>query len=104
MPTPQEIQQMSDIYVSLLNNRDTRLLRGAKLRQEMHEALSRGEKPTGYRPDWVRSAAFKLIQEVQRIGLEFNERRTDDQCSLGDLIDILTTALGHLKKRAGEED
>jgi hypothetical protein len=104
MPSTTEIQNVSDIFVSLLSHRDSRLARGAKLRAEMHEQLARGEKPDGYRPEWVRTSAFKLIQELQRLGLNFNESHTDDQCSIGDLIDIVTTALGHLKKRAGDDD
>ena len=104
MPSSNEIQQVSDIFCSLLNNREVRLARGAKLRQEMHEQLSRGEKPQDYRSDWVRTSAFKVIQELQRLGLAFNESHNNDQCSIGDLIDILTTALGHLKKRAGDND
>lgn len=99
-----EIQQISDIFCSLLNNQEARLARGAKMRQEMHEQIARGVKPSGYRADWVRSSAFRLIKELQNLGIEFNETHTNDQCSIGDMIDVVTTALGHLKKRAGSEE
>lgn len=100
MPTPAEIQQVSDIYISMLRNTEVRRLRGAQLRDEMHEAVERGERPTGYRPDWVRQSAIRIVRELQHIGFDFNDNHQNDQCSVGDLIDILTTALSHLQKKA----
>lgn len=103
MPTTTEIQQVVDIFCSLLNQRETRLANGARLRKEMHETLEAGERPTGYRPDWVRISALRMVHELQKLGLEFNDEHKNDQCSLGDLMDVLTTAMNHLKKRREEE-
>lgn len=101
MPTAKEAKEVTDIFVSLLNNRDVRLARGARLRQEMHEKFAKGERPTGYRADWIRGSATKILRELQKLGLDFNATHTDDQCSVNDLMDVLTTAIGHLKKRQG---
>lgn len=99
MPTPAEIKQVSDIFVSLLNNRDLRMAKGLRMRTEMHEKMARGEKPDCYRADFVRKSAAHVLGEMSKLGVEFNETHKDDAVSIGDLLDIAATVLDHLKKK-----
>jgi hypothetical protein len=102
MPTTQEAKFVADIYSSLLKNSKTRLLRGLKLRQEMHDAIERGERPTGYRPDFIRAGTVKLIKMLDELAGEFNRAHPEDQCSGSDLLDVLASTNGLLKRKLSE--
>jgi len=104
MPTSAEINTISEIFVSLLTRNPARLANGSRLREEMHEQIKSGIKPEGYRPDWVRSSALRILQELVKLGQDFNENHPSDKASVNDLLDILNTVAGRIKKYLNDDE
>lgn len=87
-----------EVFLRLSLSTKERLEHGLRLREKMGEQLARGEKPTGYRPEWLRLTALRIIRELHEAGKEFNEEHPDDLISTHDLYDVLASAIGMLKK------
>jgi hypothetical protein len=75
---------------------EDRAARSAKLRAEMHAIIDNGQRPEGYRANWVRSAVGHVIELLSEIAEQFNAEHQDDVATTGDVLDILATAKGHL--------
>lgn len=94
---PTNEQAASILYRAVADN-GARLARGQMLRQMMFEQIEAGEKPQGYRADWIRASAMRLIKELSACANEFNEAYSDDRISSLDLVDVVATARGLLTK------
>ena len=72
----------------------------------MHQAVAEGKRPTGYRADWLRDSALRIVGVLGDIAAEFDEkhRADNDKCSLLDLLDLVCTANGMLRREAGLKD
>ncbi len=86
-----------EIFGRLSASTDDRLRHGLRLRQEMAEQMERGEKPTGYRAEWLQATAVRVISEMGEAAREFNETHTDDLVSANDMLDVLATAINLLR-------
>jgi hypothetical protein len=71
---------------------ERRLANGAELRQYVKAVVERGEKPTGYRADWLITSADSVLIHLDSLVQKFNEQHPDDMASLADLLDIIMTA------------
>ncbi len=100
METADRIKYTTSVFSMLITTKMDRLSRGVMLRQQMHEAITRGEKPTGYRAEWLRSAALEIIDALGNLAGEFDDTYLDDKCSVSDLTDVLATTMGILKSNA----
>lgn len=98
MENDEKIEFVRKVFTALFENRDTRLQRGQKLRQQIADAIAQGKVPTGYRVDWLKNSAMELIRVLQDVGHQFNLDYPDDQISTQDLCDVLETAKGMIKK------
>jgi hypothetical protein len=92
-------QEVTQVFIELINDSNRRLKHGLKLRQEIADALDRGETPTGYRVDLLRLGAVALVNKLEEIGKQFNKDHPNDQFSLGDVLDILATATALVQKK-----
>lgn len=88
-----EREWAAGVLLGLVTDAKTRISNGKRLREKMVEQIKKGEQPTGYRPAWLRQSAHRLIAELNEITNEFNDTHHTDQASLGDLLDILATAM-----------
>lgn len=87
------------VLFTLVTGKDAEALKhGAKLRNAMIEDLKAGKTPMGYRPQWIRTKARELVRTLSKIAGEFNDAHPLDQCSVMDLMDILSTATNMLSK------
>lgn len=82
----------------VLEMQAVRLQRGVRLRQELQDALRKGETPTGYRVGWLRDSGYEIISLLNKIAVKFDKEHTSDKASAQDLMDILSTAMHILKK------
>jgi hypothetical protein len=99
---PLSPEKACEVLHRYLSKGENRLEHGAQLRDAMFEAIKRGEKPTGYRAEWLRKTAMELIATMEDASLEFNLNHPDDQISAMDLMDVLATAMGVLKREASK--
>jgi len=75
------------------------LKRGLEDRVRIAQQLAAGEEPTGYRVDFVRASAMKVLDTLGDCGEEFdNKYKGLDRCSPLDLIDILQTCINNIKR------
>ena len=91
------------VFLRFLAGEEARLLHGARLREEVHAAVERGEKPQGYRADWLRQEALHLVRVMEQVAMEFNVAHPDDKCSTADLQDVLITAHRLFSSGSGDE-
>lgn len=94
MTDAEKIQYTTSVFVAMVSEREDRLARGVRMRNAMHEQIARGEKPTGYRPEWLKHSAIKLVQTLQQMASDFDKAHPDDKCSVADLLDVLATTKG----------
>lgn len=97
---PLSPEKACEVLHRYLSKGENRLEHGARLRAAMFEAIKRGEKPTGYRAEWLRGTAMEIISTLEDCALEFNLNHPNDQISAMDLMDALATAMGILKREA----
>lgn len=81
----------AEVFKRLKQN-DSRLAHGYEMRKKMFAQIQKGEKPEGYRPEFIRSAAFKIIAQLGLFAEDFNTQHGDDRLSVHDFLDILETA------------
>ncbi len=86
------------VLVRAASSSEDRMRHGARLREEIRRRIDAGDEVSGYRVDWLDGASNRIIDELAKVALEFNERHLDDLCSLNDLGDVLATALNRLRK------
>lgn len=91
------------VFLALSSSTDSRLMTGLMARQKMREQLDRGESPTGYRAEWLKTTAKRVIVGLAAAAKEFNAEYTNDMISIHDLADVLSTALAMLHRAADEE-
>jgi hypothetical protein len=96
---------VSEVFKALVSKQSQKtdsekLSNGAKLRNEMYDQIKRGETPTGYRAEWVKDSARKVVNLLAEIAADFNKRFPEDRCSANDFIDILSTVKAWIKKAA----
>lgn len=92
-----ELEWAARVFLTLVTDTKAKLEHGAKLRQEMVEAFNKGQKPTGYRPQWIVQSARELVAHMATVAEKFNSDHPADQASALDLMDILLTAVNLLK-------
>jgi hypothetical protein len=86
------------VFTALVGETQDRIKRGLMLRQAMHDAISRGEAPRGYRPAWVVAQSQVLVRFLGQTAQDFNRAHPDDACSVSDLLDILMTTAGLFRR------
>lgn len=104
MTQSEQIEFASTVFQALVSDSQDRLARGAMLREAMHAAVRRGEKPVGYRPDWIREKSVQLCSILADWGEAFNQQHANDSASVGDLLDIIATAASLLNEDDEEEE
>lgn len=87
------------VFTTLLSDQQDRLERGAMLRQAMHDALARGEKPTGYRAKWLMQVSEGLVQYLIQAAEDFDASHPDDKVSVMDILDVLATVTAQFRAR-----
>jgi hypothetical protein len=97
---PTQIQFVVDTLGAIKRRDGQRLAHGAVMRSLVHKQLKQGLDPDNYRVKWLRESIGRILSELAQIGSEFNREHTDDMVSVGDLTDILTSALTTLKSQA----
>lgn len=102
--TPEKKAWAAEVLVAVVGSEGNRLETGLRRRQMIREAIERGERPTGYRVEWLRQASLAVVSKLKEIGQEFNARNPDDQASVADFLDILANASTYLKEQAGKSD
>jgi hypothetical protein len=81
-------------FTALATEKQDRLTNGLVLRQQMHDAIKRGERPPGYRPAWLKTQSLDLVRILTEIAQRFDAEHPDDRCSVSDIMDVLATTMG----------
>jgi hypothetical protein len=69
-----------------------RLDNGARQRTEIKRQIEAGEEPQGYRAEWLRESAHAILDLMATRAGQFNAVHEDDQASVADLLDAISTA------------
>lgn len=88
----QELEFSTKVFKAFAGEKTSRLANGARLREEIHAKIARGEEPHGYRVDWLEKEALALVTYMSEIARTFDLAHADDRCSVADLLDIMATA------------
>lgn len=102
MTETEKIEYATTAFLCLVNEKQDRLRRGLILRQKMHDAIERGEEPTGYRAEWLKGMVKKVAALLAQESEQFNKTYVSDMASVPDLLDILATVTHEFHD--GEED
>ncbi len=97
MTEAEKMDLTTSVFVALVSEKQDRLTKGLMLRQAMHDTIKRGEKPTGYRPEWLKARALELVKVMAAEAQKFDEAHPDDKCSVSDILDVLVTTAGLFK-------
>lgn len=82
-----------------------RLQRGVLRRQQMADALARGEDlPESPRSRWLFDTASAILECTANCAKEFNDANPDDLISAQDIGDAVATALERIVMHVGGED
>lgn len=98
MTDQEKIEFASNVFESMHTSHVDRLAHGKARRKMIGDQIARGEKPTGYRVDWLADSAMKIIDALGQIAQDFDQKHHDDKASVSDLADILATALEIMKR------
>ncbi len=98
---PRTIDFAASTILDFVRDKDRRLRTGVELREALGKALARGEEPFHYRIDWLRESSNRVTDLLQTLASEFNQAHPADMCSATDLVDVLATTLGRIKKSVG---
>ena len=102
MTKEEEILKVQEVLRLVHTQKMSKLMNGMLKRRAIKEALERGEKPTGYRVDWLHSSSQKVIETLRIVATEFNNDHKDDTASVHDLVDIVSYVMYTLTKKAEE--
>jgi hypothetical protein len=89
--TDDQIKAAAKILRDVVTSDQAKLQFGVSKRNEIRDAIRRGDKVTGYRVDWLRKTRDRVIETLQQAAKEFNETHKHDRISVTDLHDVLTT-------------
>lgn len=98
MSESEKIDFIVGVMKRLTASQHVRLQNGARMRKEIRAAIQRGERPTGYRVEWLRDSGYEIIKTLTKIAKQFDKEHLQDKASVQDLMDVITTALFLLKK------
>lgn len=87
-----------DVLTRAAQHEQLRLKRGLMRRQQMAEAIERGEEPVGPRAEWLKVTAHALLDTLQTSASVFNDKHQDDLISAADMGDALGTCINMLQK------
>lgn len=99
----ERLEWAADIIKAAAANEKLRGARGAIRRQQMKDALERGETPEGPRAVWLKETAAAVIKTLEAASINFNETNLDDLISANDLGDVLITAIKWLQASSNGE-
>lgn len=91
MTDSEKIEFAVSVFMALSGENQDRLIRAKLDRDRMHAAIKRGEKPVGYRPEWIKASAIKLVDVLAEMAKAFDAEHPTDKATNGDLLDILST-------------
>lgn len=97
---PLQIRFANEVLHTLVTAHKARLANSIQRRNTVMEAINRGEEPSGYRVDFLRASAKRILVELAEIAREFNAEYPDDRCTAQDFIDILGTTTLWIKKKS----
>ena len=98
------LQQAADFFYHLVCNNEKRLQNGLSERERIKKQIQNGDRPSGYRAEWLRKSSARVITLLQEIAQEFDTIYTTDKFSALDLIDILSTTQRKIKSSLEDED
>jgi hypothetical protein len=93
-----DTDQLKTRINKLIAQYDNRTKTGIRRRNEMADTINSGNRPKGYRYEFLVDSAYRIIDELGEIAKEFNDAHIDDMCTNFDFIDTLTTAIEMIKK------
>jgi hypothetical protein len=98
---PLQIKFANEVLYSLLTTQKKRLENSVQKRNALMASIDRGENPTGYRADFLRDSAKRVLMELASIAKDFNDAHPDDRCTAQDFVDILNTTILWIKRKTG---
>jgi hypothetical protein len=78
-------------------SKDARLRYGAKQRELINEAVSKGNDIDHYRIEWLEKSSMEVIKTLLLVSKKFDTNYFFDMISLNDLKDVLNHALKRLE-------
>ncbi len=96
MTTEEQISFTVSAFLSVLDDSARRIKRSTRLRDQIHEALMRGDEPDHYRVEWMRESVVEIFSLLETIATKFNEAHPDDVCTSQDFEDLLASTLATL--------
>lgn len=98
---PLQIKFANEVLYNLLTTQKKRLENSVQKRNALMASIDRGETPTGYRADFLRESAQRILIELGAIARDFNAAHPDDRCTAQDFVDVLNTTILWIKKKTG---
>ena len=86
--TPEQVNQA---FINIIVSHQNRLQRGIKLRELMRKDLENGKTPSGYRYEYLKDSAYKVINLLGKLAEDFDNEHPDDRYSAGDIADVVAT-------------
>ena len=87
--TEDQLRAVAAILREVRTSMAAKLRWGERVREELRAAEARGEKVTGYRPDWVVQSRRRVLELLQECAKEFNATYPHDCISVADYQDVL---------------
>lgn len=103
MDTNARIEFSCDVIGAVIRRQQTRLQNGLRKRNEMFRDMDEHGVSDGYRYEWLKSSVLSVIDELNRLGAEFNRQFPEDRASLDDYLDVLFSATETLKGFKGSD-
>lgn len=94
----EKIEFILDVMKRVATSQTVRLQNGARMRDEIRQAIQRGERPKGYRVAWLQESGYEVIKTLTKIAKQFDKEHPQDKASVQDLMDVLSTTMFLLKK------
>lgn len=95
----QTIINANRILLRFATDTEAKVRYGLRQRQELKEAVRRGETPTGYRVDFINKASRDMFTFLSQKAQEFNAAYPQDRMNTDDFSDILMTAHAILRSK-----
>ena len=87
----------ASVFYRYVTSKETRLKNGAKLRQKIKTAATKGKKLNNYRTEWFKGLSDDVLRLMIKSSEKFNNTHFNDMISTNDFLDILESLTLRIK-------
>lgn len=86
------------ILAAYVEDTERKIAYGLASRRAALKQIKAGQTPTGYRAEWIRTTAQRVLKVLEDASDEFNVQFSWDKVSVADLGDVLATLNTHIQQ------